>query len=207
MLIPPILITGFQPFGPHDVNPSALLAERLTGVDGVVTAVLPVVYDQCGQILAELIEQHQPLALLCFGLSERTDFLTIERLAWNRDESPHPDNNGEIRESQDIVPDGPTAYASGIPVPALVRALSLAGLPAAASDHAGGFVCNHLFYRARHLIETADLDLPMAFIHLPPLPEQVAGQLGRQGLSADRQLEAAMTIINLIKAALTAPVA
>lgn len=204
-MIPPILVTGFQPFGPHDVNPSALLAERLAGEDGVVTAVLPVAYDECGQVLASLIDQHQPMAVLCFGLSERSDFVLIERIAWNRDESPHPDNRGVVREDEAIIPDGPAAYGAGMPVPAMVRALSLAGMPVTASDHAGGFVCNHLFYRARHLIETQDLDLPMAFIHLPPLPEQVAGQFGRQGMTADRQAEVALTLIGLLKSVLATP--
>jgi len=182
----PILLTGFQPFGPHAVNPTSLLMERLAGAEGVVTAVLPVEYDVCGDAFAALVEEHEPAAVLSFGLAFRTESVLIERLAWNRDESEQADTAGVVREDAPIVEDGPTAYGIGIPVPLLLRTLAAAGLPVGLSDHAGGFVCNHLYYRARHVIETRGLDLPMAFLHVPPLPEQVAGQSGRSGLPLER---------------------
>lgn len=182
----PILLTGFQPFGPHDLNPTSLLMERLAGAEGVVAAVLPVEYDACGETFAALLEEHAPAAALSFGLAFRTESVLIERLAWNRDESEQADNAGVVREDAAIVEDGPTAYGTGIPVQLMLRTLAAAGLPVGMSDHAGGFVCNHLFYRARHLIESRGLDLPMAFLHVPPLPEQVAGQSGRTGLPLDR---------------------
>ncbi|WP_448206461.1 pyroglutamyl-peptidase I family protein [Azospirillum sp. sgz302134] len=195
----PILLTGFQPFGDNAVNPTALLMERLAGEPGIVTAVLPVEYDACAEAFAALLEQHQPVAALCFGLAVRTDYIQIERLAWNRDESGQPDNAGVVREDAPIVPDGPTAYGSALPIPMLMRELAIAGLPVTFSDFAGGFVCNHLFYRARHLIETQGLDLPMGFIHLPPLPEQVADQPGRRGLPLDRQELAVRTLVGLLR--------
>jgi len=200
---PPILLTGFQPFGEHAINPTAVLMERLAGSPGVVTAVVPVEYDLCGEVFAALVEQHQPLAAVCFGLSARTDFIQIERVAWNRDESEQPDNAGVVREDMPIVPDGPTCYGSALPIPALMQELAYAGLPVTFSDFAGGFVCNHLFYRARHLIETRGLDLPMGFVHMPPLPEQMADLPGRVGLSLDRQELAVRTLVGLLRRALT----
>lgn len=199
----PILVTGFQPFGDNAVNPTALVVERLADQPGLVTAVLPVEYDVCGERFAALVEEHRPAAALCLGLSARTDFILIERVAWNRDESAQADNAGVVREDQEIVPEGPTAYGSTLPVPQVLRELAMAGLPVSFSDHAGGFVCNHLFYRARHWIETNDLDLPMGFIHLPPLPEQVAGQLGRRGLALDGQELAVRTLVAMLQRALT----
>lgn len=195
----PILLTGFRPFDGHEVNPTALLMERLAGDQGVVTAVLPVEYDACGVAFADLVRAHEPVAALCFGLAFKTDYILIERVAWNRDECDKPDNAGVVREDAAIVPDGPTAYGCGIPVPLLLQTLARAGLPVTFSDHAGGFVCNHLFYRARHLIETEGLDLPMAFLHLPPLPEQVAGQAGRTGLTLERMELAARTAVGLLR--------
>lgn len=112
----PILLTGFAPFGELAVNPTALLMERLADEPGVVTAVLPVEYDVCGDRFAELVAEHAPLAALCFGLSARTDFIQIERIAWNRDESDQPDNAGVVRTDAAIVPDGPTAYGSNLPI-------------------------------------------------------------------------------------------
>ncbi|MBP2294007.1 pyroglutamyl-peptidase I [Azospirillum rugosum] len=195
----PILLTGFQPFGDNAVNPTALLMERLAGEPGVVTAVLPVEYDVCGAAFATLVEEHRPAAALCFGLAGNSDYIKVERLAWNRDESDKPDNAGVVRTDSPIEPDGPTAYGSALPIPMVMRELAIAGLPVTFSDFAGGFVCNHLFYRARHLIETRGLDLPMGFIHLPPLPEQVAGQSGRVGLRLERQELAVRTLVGLLQ--------
>ena len=195
----PILLTGFQPFGEHAVNPTALLMERLAGSPGVVTGLLPVEYDVCVAAFAALVEQSRPRAALCFGLAARTDYIQIERVAWNRDESEEPDNAGVVRADLPILPDGPTAYGAGLPIPLLMRELAMAGLPVTFSDFAGGFVCNHLFYRARHLIETGGLDLPMGFIHMPPLPEQVSGLPGRSGLSLDRQELAVRALVGLLQ--------
>lgn len=195
----PILLTGFEPFGENAINPTALLMERLAGDEGVVTAVLPVVYEASVAAFAALLERHTPIAALCFGLAARTDYITIERVAWNRDESTLPDNAGVVREDRIITADGPAAYGSGVPVPALVQTLARAGLPVSFSDHAGGFVCNHLFYRARHMIATRGLDIPMAFLHVPPLPEQVAGQSGRHGLALDRLELAGRTAVAMLR--------
>jgi pyroglutamyl-peptidase len=181
-----ILVTGFAPFGGLDVNPSGLLAQRLARDPGVVAAVLPVSYVRATQTFIELVETHRPVAALCFGLAFKSDSVLIERIAWNRDESEQLDEDDELREDQEIVEDGPSAYGCSLPIPELLRALAMAGLPVAFSDHAGGFVCNNLFYNARHYIETQGLYLPMAFIHVPPLPEQVAEDRARFGLSMDR---------------------
>lgn len=75
----------------------------------------------------------------------------------------------------------------------------MAGLPVTFSDHAGGFICNHLFYRARHWIDSQGLDVPMGFVHLPPLPEQVADQTRRNGLSLERQELAVRTLVDLLR--------
>lgn len=203
MVAAPILLTGFEPFGDIPVNASALLMERLAGTDGVVTAVLPAEYTASVVLFAELLERCQPMAAVAFGMKVRSDFLVVERLAWNRDESEQPDNAGVVRADVPIVEDGPTAYGSGVPIPMLLQSLARAGFPVTFSDHAGGFVCNHLFYSGRHLIETCGLDIPMAFLHVPPLPEQVADQSGRRGLALDRQELAARTVVGMLQRALS----
>lgn len=191
---PPVLLTGFEPFDGGTVNPTALLMDRMAAAEGVATAVLPVEYGACAAAFRAAVVQHQPMAVLSFGMAGRSDFILVEQLAWNRDESGRPDNAGVVREGDTIAEDAPTAYGTGMPVPFLVRTLAAAGMPVVISDHAGGFVCNHLFYQARHWIETEGLDLPMAFLHVPPLPEQVADEPGRRGLSLER-LEAGVTAL------------
>ncbi len=199
----PILLTGFAPFGEQTVDPTALLMERLAGEPGVVTATLSPVYDVCGEEMAALLDRHDPMALLCFAPSARTDSVQLERLAWNRDESERPDANGTVRLEQPIVPDGPTAYGCTLPVPRVMRELAMAGVPVSFGDFSGGFLGNHLFYRARHIIETAGLDVPMGFFHMPPLPEQAqALKGGRRGLTQQRQELAARVLVDMLRRAL-----
>lgn len=217
----PILITGFAPFGttpddeadpsaadhpptdhPWTADPTALLMDRLAGEPGVVTATLPPLYDTCGEAFAELLAKHRPLAALGFAYLDSSDYIRLERLAWNRDESPLPDAAGTVRDHADIVPDGPTAYGSTLPVPRVMRELSMAGLPVTFGDFSGGFLGNHLFYRARHIIESAGLDVPYGFFHMPPLPERAAVLRRFGGLSLDRQELAARTLVGMLRRAL-----
>ncbi|KAA0580153.1 pyrrolidone-carboxylate peptidase [Azospirillum sp. B21] len=212
----PILITGFAPFGlppngeadhspaghPWAADPTALLMDRLSGEPGVVTATLPPLYDACGEAFAELLTEHRPLAALGFAYWEASDYIRLERLAWNRDESPLADAAGTVREHADIVPDGPTAYGSTLPVPRVMRELSMAGLPVTFGDFSGGFLGNHLFYRARNIIESADLDIPYGFFHMPPLPERAATLRRFGGLSLERQELAVRTLVRMLRTAL-----
>jgi pyroglutamyl-peptidase len=212
----PILLTGFAPFGtppdgepdrdpashPWAADPTALLMDRLAGEPGVVTATLPPLFDACGEAFAELLAEHRPLATLGFAYWEASDYIRLERLAWNRDESPLADAAGTVREHADIVPDGPTAYGSTLPVPRVMRELSMAGLPVTFGDFSGGFLGNHLFYRARHIIESADLDIPYGFFHMPPLPERAKELRRFGGLALERQELAVRTLVRMLRTAL-----
>lgn len=211
----PILLTGFAPFGtlpdggptsdsdhPWVADPTALLMDRLAGEPGVVTATLPPLYDACGEAFAELLAEHRPLAALSFACLEVSDYIRLERLAWNRDESPLADAAGTVRENADIISDGPTAYGSTLPVPRVMRELSMAGLPVTFGDFSGGFLGNHLFYRARHIIESADLDIPYGFFHMPPLPERAAVLRRFGGLALERQELAVRTLVGMLRTAL-----
>jgi pyroglutamyl-peptidase len=49
-----------------------------------------------------------------------------------------------------------------------------AAIPVELSLSAGAFLCNQVFYIARHYIANSTKDIPMGFIHLPALPQQAA---------------------------------
>jgi pyroglutamyl-peptidase len=191
-----ILVTGFEMFGPNDLNPTALLMERLAGVDGVTAAVLPVEYHTSVKRFEALLDEHRPDVAVSFGLARSYDQIRLERAALNLDEAAVPDNAGVLRCGLRIAEDGPVGYWSTLPVDRLIAALSEAGLPVAASGHAGGYVCNHLFYGVRHALERRRWPLPMGFVHVPPLPQQIAGEAGRTGLGIDEIERAAHIILN-----------
>ena len=203
-----LLITGFGPFGPHDFNPTMALIQALAarGLDGhqLTTAILPVEYERCADMFFELVESARPDAAVAFGLAFSIDRIHVERVALNLDEAPYPDNAGVSRRGERILQDGPVGYWSGLPVERLVAALIQAGIPAGASNSAGGFICNHLFYRVRHRLESEGRQLPMGFVHVPPGPKQVVQIAGRSGMDP-ATLETGARLILAEVAALCTP--
>ena len=67
-----ILVTGFEPFGAHAVNSSMAVVNALPPSNGLITRVLPVVYEEAGSIIRQLIETHRPDAVMCLGLCARS---------------------------------------------------------------------------------------------------------------------------------------
>lgn len=153
------LVTGFEPFGPHEVNPSQLLAEELGGV------VLPVSFARAADALREAIREREPEVVICFGLADDRE-LTVERFAHNLDEAATTDNDGANGSGAEIDPAGPLAFRSTLPVDTIVAALRDADIPAGVSRDAGGSLCNHIFYV---LMRELGKDQIGGFVHVPPL--------------------------------------
>jgi pyroglutamyl-peptidase len=154
-----VLVTGFDPFGANEVNPSQRLAERLGGV------VLPVSYARAADDLRRALAEREPELVLCFGLAETREKVSVERFAHNLDETAPADNEEAPGSGGEIEPGGPLALASTLPVDAIVAALTDEGIPAEVSRDAGGFLCNHVFYV---LLRTLRDGQRGGFVHLPP---------------------------------------
>jgi pyroglutamyl-peptidase len=169
------LVTGFEPFDGGDVNPSQLLVEALASAppDGLAlsTAVLPVAYTRAGDMLAAAVRAAEPDLVVCFGQAGGRTAVSVERFALNLDDAASSDNEG-ASSSAPIDPDGPAAYRSTLPVDEIVAALHAEGIPAAASRDAGGFLCNHVFYRLHALLASERPAARGGFVHVPLLPEQ-----------------------------------
>jgi pyroglutamyl-peptidase len=170
------LVTGFEPFGEHDVNPSALIAEALDGV------VLPVSFARASGALREAIAERDPELVVCFGLADGDTTISVERFAHNLDEADAVDNEGAGGSGSTIDPGGPLALASSLPVDAIVAALQAEEIPAAVSRDAGGYLCNHVFYV---LMGALGPGRKGGFVHVP----------GLDVLPLETQLRAARTIL------------
>jgi pyroglutamyl-peptidase len=155
-----ILVTGFEPFGENAVNPSQLLAEELGGV------VLPVSYARAADALREAIRERKPDVVLCFGLADNREAISVERFAHNLDEASTTDNDAANGSGAEIDVAGPLAFRSTLPVDAIVAALREQEIPAEVSRDAGGFLCNHVFYV---LMRELGKDQIGGFVHVPPL--------------------------------------
>ncbi len=169
-----ILLTGFTPFGDHAVNPSALIVEALFDRPDITGVVLPTIYQTAGDQLIALVHELQPTAIVMLGVAARRTAINLERFALNVDDAAIPDNADDLRCGQPIVAEGPPAYITTLPITAMQTALQAQSIPVTISNHAGAYVCNHLFYVARHAIESAPRPIPCGFIHVP----QIDGENG-----------------------------
>jgi pyroglutamyl-peptidase len=172
-----VLLTGFEPFGGSQVNPSAQVVGRLArdGVPGVTlhSAILPVDRQGGPATLLNAVRACQPDAILCLGEAARRTAISIERIAINLLDYRMADNAGHQAVDEPIVPDGPAAYFVTLPVRAMLEAVRAAGIPTELSLSAGAFLCNQVTYELLHYLTTYQLAIPAGFVHLPALPEQV----------------------------------
>jgi pyroglutamyl-peptidase len=192
-----VLLTGFEPFGGSHVNPSNEACRRLEGetFNGYRVAVetIPLRYDEVKPKLVEAIEKHVPSAIICTGQSGAAT-INLERVAINVADARIPYNCGTQPTDKLIVDGGPVAYFTKLPLRRLLEALRAAGIPAIISNSAGTFGCNHVFYELMRYLDETGCDIPAGFIHVPPLPEQVADK-GTASMSVETTAQALRVIV------------
>jgi len=175
-----ILLTGFEPFGGDEINPSWEVARRLDGelVVGarIVARQLPCVFGLTLSALRDALVETQPMLVLALGQAGGRCDLSLERVAINVDDARIADNAGALPIDEAVIAGGPAAYFTTLPIKAMVAGLRAAGLPASVSQTAGTFVCNHLFYGLQHALAGS------GFMHIPYLPEQAAHKSGQPSL-------------------------
>lgn len=174
-----ILLTGFEPFAGSHINPSIEACKPHDGktYDGCTVKVveIPLKYDEVKPSLVKAIEETNPVAVICTGQSGSGD-IRLERVAINIADARIPYNCETQPVDKTIVPDGPVAYFSTLPLRKLLAALIEAKIPTVISNSAGTFGCNHIFYELMNHRDENKLGIPAGFIHVPSLPEQVIGQ-------------------------------
>ncbi|MEJ5068380.1 pyroglutamyl-peptidase I [Enterobacter sp. MYb186] len=181
-----VLITGFEPFGGETLNPSWEVVKQLDGmiIDNcrVVARQLPCVFGESLEVLNAAIDALQPSVVLAIGQAGGRVDVTVERVAINVDDARIPDNRGQQPVDVAIVPDGPAAWFSTLPIKAMVEALREAGIPASVSQTAGTFVCNHVMYGVLHKLADRP-EVKGGFIHIPYLPEQAVAHPGAPSMA------------------------
>ena len=85
-----VLVTGFEPFGGDAVDASADAVEALAaswaGPDELVTAVLPVAFDEVRAVdgpLLRLLDEHAPDVVVAVGLADGITKMQLEQVAIN----------------------------------------------------------------------------------------------------------------------------
>jgi pyroglutamyl-peptidase len=163
-----ILLTGFEPFGGADRNPSAdavgSVSAAYDGPHDLVVATLPVAFDASARRLRALIAQHSPDAVIATGLAGGSTRIAVERIGVNLIDARIPDNDGAQPLDAPSEFGGPAARFATLPVKRLVQALTAEGLPAQLSLSAGTYVCNHVLYTALGAVRDGAI---AGFVHLP----------------------------------------
>ncbi len=176
--LPVVLLTGFDPFAGEAVNASWEVAAALHGrrIDGhrLVAARLPTVFEGSRQRVRELLRRHRPALVVCLGQASGRAAISLERVALNLNDAKLADNAQARPIDTPVIPGGPTAYFSSLPLKAMYLALQDAGIPVEVSHTAGTFVCNHVFYVLMHeLGRSRRQPRPRGgLIHLPWLAQQ-----------------------------------
>lgn len=191
---PVVLVTGFEPFDTHEINPSQIVAETLDGqeIDGanVIGIILPVDFNESVAVVTQAIEEHDPVIVISIGLNARARSIQVEKIGLNLKRVRS--DNGKRFVYRRIDPCGPFVRFSSLPTRCIARELRKAGIPARQSFFAGTYVCNALLYDILGYINTNELLVQAGFIHVPLLSFQ-----DPRGMNLDTMVEAAELAITV----------
>ena len=172
-----LLLTAFDPFGGDAINPALeavkLVADKIGRFD-IVKLEVPTVFRKSIDTVAKAIGEEKPDVVLCIGQAGGRFEITPERVAINVDDARIKDNEGNQPIDTKIFEDGENAYFTTLPIKAMVEAIREANLPAAVSNTAGTFVCNHLMYGVLYTLAKKYPHIKGGFTHVPFIPAQVA---------------------------------
>ncbi len=177
-----ILLTGFEPFGGDLSNPSREIAIALDGHEfetyRVKSLVLSVDGSRAPKQLVKRLDALEPVVVIMLGLARGRVQIALERVAVNLLDYRIPDNAGRVHHGQPIVNDGPEAYFSTLPTARILEMWHSSNQPGYVSNTAGLYLCNQVFYTARHHLETRGRStVPAGFIHLPSHESLVLNRL------------------------------
>lgn len=194
-----ILVTGFDPFGGEKMNPAyeavKLLPDRIAGME-IIKLEVPTVFHQSIDVVMQKVREVQPDAIVLVGKAGGRTDISFERVAINVDDARIPDNKGQQPLDVPIIASGENAYFSTLPARTMINAIQKEGLAASLSNTAGTFVCNHLMYGVLH--HTQEMEIPVGFVHVPYVPEQIEGKAGVPAMELGdivRGLEVAIGVV------------
>ena len=168
-----LLITGFEPFGGEEINPSWEAVCRLPdGINGysVNRLLLPVVFGNAAEEAIKKANEIDPDVIICIGQAGGRSAITPELVAINLRYAKIPDNSGNQPIDEPIIVGGDNALFSTIPARKIAAAIEALGIPSQLSYSAGSYVCNDLLYTL--LMHFKGSKTRVGFIHVPYCTEQ-----------------------------------
>src|SRR5262245_16540359 len=194
--MPTILLTAFEPYDHWPENASWLalveLTRQLPHGAKIVTRRYPVDFDAARERLRDDLAGNYDFALH-LGQAPGISSIHLESIGINigGHSTQTPD------QFQPLVPGGPAALQSTLPLSDWAAKSRELGIPCQVSYHAGTYLCNALLYLTHYMVHEQGLKTRATFIHLPLAPEQVLSQ--RQDwptLTSSQCAEAIRCILN-----------
>ncbi|MEM9265197.1 MAG: peptidase C15 [Cyanobacteria bacterium P01_F01_bin.13] len=141
----PLLITSFRPWKAHQTkNTSDVLLQRVLGKlphNALPLRWLPVNFDLAPmQVIAHIV-QYQPKVVICCGMAEKRDTLTLEQWGTYQDRR--------------------------LATPIDLQTLTQKTIHTRISYDAGKFVCNRLYYRVLDHLNQQPFQSAALFVHVP----------------------------------------
>ncbi|KGO32438.1 pyroglutamyl-peptidase I [Oenococcus alcoholitolerans] len=196
-----LLLTGFDPFGKDDINPSfeavKKMPDKIEGID-ILKLEIPTIFNKCAEIIHQQIVETKPDIILCIGQAGGRYAITPERVAINLDDARIADNAGQKPVDRKIKNDGQTAYFSQLPIKKMSKAIISSGLHSCVSNSAGTFVCNHIMYQVQYMIDKEFNNIKAGFIHIPFLPSQIINRPNMPCLSLEDDVRGLTAAIKAI---------
>lgn len=178
---PKVLLTGFEPFGGFERNPSQHVVEEIAARAAagrlvtqaqhddveVRSLLLPVEFGPTGHLLRAALDEHRPDVVICVGLAAGTHTVGLERVGLNLADARIPDNAGAQPAGEPIVDGAANAHFSTLRVKAARQHIAEAGIPVSLSLSAGTFLCNAALYTVLEHIRAARMSTVAGFAHIP----------------------------------------
>jgi len=175
-----IIVTGFNAFDRHEVNPTEVLCQAIAGSwQGDIQAqVLETCCTDSWQKLEPLLSGEK-IILLMLGLADSRNGFSLERVALNLRDYRVPDNNKHEFDGARISENEmQNAFFCELPLRKYADYLTDHGFPCHVSNHAGTFVCNDIYFKALEHKKNHDNILAALFVHVP-LPAVYAESVKR----------------------------
>jgi pyroglutamyl-peptidase len=173
------LLTAFEPFDGTGLNSSLAgchaFLERWGSEFDLRFTVLPVQYGPDVEAVERALMETPADVILHTGQATGAGAIRVERLAVNVRYGPDAYDRALPEwaiPQQEIEPGAPAAYCSTLPVDRIAEAIRADGVPAAVSNHAGIYLCNHALYHSLRRAELRQSGEKAGFLHVPCLPQQ-----------------------------------
>lgn len=198
-----ILVTGFEPFGADNVNPSGEIAKTLDGrwfgTASVQSLILPVQHEAARARMAAALGDLAPAAIVHLGLAGGRARIALEQVGVNVMDYRIPDAHGDVISGEPCVPNGPAAFFASLPLREILSALTAEGIPAYLSYSAGTYLCNYVLYTTLHVVAERGMATRAGFVHVPFLPSMVTAHgLDEPSMDLPLMVRAVETVLRTI---------